>query len=155
MSRRRNVLIYALAIGSLMTTTAAIALDNSADTDPLCNTPRGIGEREQCGVSWGYAGLAQDCGGTRGERHVTRFQRLAVGADCYDGIGRRCRQHLGIAGGGKVRSPCGVGGAGLKIGGEITRPGRGGSRQDETECEEYRLTCWDNWGLRRPRVRPS
>lgn len=45
MSRRRNVLIYALAIGSLMTTTAAIALDNSADTDPLCNTPRGIGER--------------------------------------------------------------------------------------------------------------
>ncbi|MCP1546648.1 hypothetical protein [Methylorubrum extorquens] len=28
-----------------MTTTAAIALDNSADTDPLCNTPRGIGER--------------------------------------------------------------------------------------------------------------
>lgn len=45
MSRRRNVLIHALAIGSLMTTTAAIALDNSADTDPLCNTPRGIGER--------------------------------------------------------------------------------------------------------------
>ena len=45
MSRRRNVLVYALAIGSLMTTTAAIALDNSADTDPLCNTPRGIGER--------------------------------------------------------------------------------------------------------------
>lgn len=45
MSRRRVFQIYAVAIGSLMTTTAAIALDNPAETDPLCNTPRGIGER--------------------------------------------------------------------------------------------------------------
>jgi hypothetical protein len=119
----------------------------------------GIGERDQRGIGRGYAGPVQYGGGSGGERHVAGLQRLAVGADRDDGVGGRCRQHLGIAGGGNVRLAGGVGGAGLQIGGKITGLGRGasrcGGRQDETECEECELTCLDNWGLRRPRVRPS
>ena len=117
--------------------------------------PRGIGEGQERRIGGGDTGLVQHGGSAVGERHVPRLQRLAIGADRNDRIVGRCRQHLGIAGGGEVRPACGVGGAGLQIGGEITGPGRGRRCQDETECEQYWLTCWDNWGLRRPRVRPS